>query len=182
MTLQVRRFRGRIVAATNRDLSRAISETKTRADFIYRIRSDSLQVPRLAQRCQDDPQELAYLVHHLLKRITGDLDPALGEAILSWIQGISARLLLAWQRARIGTVHPQLLDSRGLSPARGGSSRMTGSSTRCCESAELTADQLLSAYCNAVYSQTQSYVATAKWLGIDRRTVRARIEAASGKP
>jgi hypothetical protein len=50
------------------------------------------------------------------------------------------------------------------------------------QSCGLTADQLLSAYCNAVYSQTQSYVATAKWLGIDRRTVRARIEAASGKP
>jgi transcriptional regulator with AAA-type ATPase domain len=177
--VEVRRFRGRIVAATNRDLSRAISETKTRADFIYRIRSDSLQVPRLAQRCQDDPQELAYLVHHLLKRITGDLDPALGEAILSWI-GANLGTNYSWPgnvRELEQCIRSYLI-RRNYRPLEGvvADDRQLDKMLRTCG---LTADQLLNAYCHAVYSQTQSYVATAKQLGIDRRTVRSRVERPS---
>ena len=40
----------------------------------------------------------------------------------------------------------------------------------------LTAEQMLSRYCTLVYRQTGSYEETARRLGIDRRTVKAKIE------
>ena len=41
---------------------------------------------------------------------------------------------------------------------------------------DLPADQQVARYCTLVYAQTQSYVATADRLGLDRRTVKARID------
>ena len=45
----------------------------------------------------------------------------------------------------------------------------------------LTAEELLNRYCALVYSKTGSYVETAKRLGLDRRTAKARIERGQGK-
>jgi DNA-binding NtrC family response regulator len=41
----------------------------------------------------------------------------------------------------------------------------------------LSAEQLLSRYCTVVYSKTGSYEETARRLGIDRRTVKSKIDA-----
>jgi DNA-binding NtrC family response regulator len=42
----------------------------------------------------------------------------------------------------------------------------------------LTADELLRRYCTLVYAGTSSYEATARKLQLDRRTVRAKVDAA----
>jgi DNA-binding NtrC family response regulator len=42
----------------------------------------------------------------------------------------------------------------------------------------LSAEALLSRYCTVVYSRTRSYEETARRLGIDRRTVKSKIDAA----
>ena len=44
----------------------------------------------------------------------------------------------------------------------------------------LTADQLVARYCALVYAETRSYQETARRLGLDRRTVNAKVEAARG--
>ena len=43
--------------------------------------------------------------------------------------------------------------------------------------AELSAEELLSQYCAVVYARTGSYVDTARKLGLDRRTVKSKVEA-----
>jgi transcriptional regulator of acetoin/glycerol metabolism len=43
---------------------------------------------------------------------------------------------------------------------------------------ELTADEVLNHYASLVYRQCGSYVETAKRLGLDRRTVKARVDLA----
>ncbi len=45
-------------------------------------------------------------------------------------------------------------------------------------SGALTADELLRRYCTLVYAQTRSYQDTARWLGIDRRTARVKVDQA----
>ena len=40
----------------------------------------------------------------------------------------------------------------------------------------LTADELLRHYCTLVYARTRNYLDTARRLGIDRRTVRAKVD------
>src|SRR5258705_4163486 len=42
----------------------------------------------------------------------------------------------------------------------------------------LTADQLLSRYCTLVHSQTKNYEETARRLGLDRRTVKSKVDPA----
>jgi hypothetical protein len=42
----------------------------------------------------------------------------------------------------------------------------------------LTADELLRRYVTIVYSRTGSYEETARRLGLDRRTVKAKVDAA----
>ena len=43
--------------------------------------------------------------------------------------------------------------------------------------ATLTADDLLQRYCALVHAETGSYLETARRLGLDRRTVRAKVGA-----
>jgi len=43
--------------------------------------------------------------------------------------------------------------------------------------ATLTADELLQHYCAFVHAETGSYLETARRLGLDRRTVRAKVNA-----
>ena len=44
------------------------------------------------------------------------------------------------------------------------------------EAGELTADQLVRQYCQLIYNRCGSYEQTAKRLGLDRRTVKKKLE------
>jgi two-component system, NtrC family, response regulator AtoC len=53
----------RVIAATNRNLERAIQETKFRADLYYRLNVISIHLPALRERSEDIP----FLVNHFLE-------------------------------------------------------------------------------------------------------------------
>ena len=55
--------------------------------------------------------------------------------------------------------------------------RAASSSVVDLESATLTAEELLEKYCAAVYQRTRNYLETARRLGLDRRTVKSKVEA-----
>lgn len=59
----------RVVAATNRDLERAVSEEEFRADLYYRLRVVEVPLPPLRDRLEDIPS----LVAHLQGKITKEL-------------------------------------------------------------------------------------------------------------
>jgi transcriptional regulator with PAS, ATPase and Fis domain len=52
----------RIVAATNRDLTQAISDVDFREDFYYRLKVFSLEVASLADRREDLPALVRYFL------------------------------------------------------------------------------------------------------------------------
>src|SRR5439155_18700868 len=71
------RFRGRVIAATNKPLDRLRDQKIFRDDFYYRLCSDVIVVPPLRQRLAELPEELDLLLSNLIARMTGEAAPEL---------------------------------------------------------------------------------------------------------
>ncbi|MBN2467803.1 MAG: sigma-54-dependent Fis family transcriptional regulator [Deltaproteobacteria bacterium] len=66
---QLLRSNARIIAATNKDLSRLVAEKKFREDLYFRLKVVEIYVPPLRERKADIP----FLVEHLLHKINREL-------------------------------------------------------------------------------------------------------------
>ncbi|MES1245254.1 MAG: sigma 54-interacting transcriptional regulator [Acidobacteriota bacterium] len=177
-----RRFQGKLVAATNRNLAAEIRAGRFRADLYYRLCSDILVTPSLQERIADSPRELSDLLVVLAQRAVGD---ELAEEVAGEVE--------AWIRENLEPNYPwpgnvrelaqcvnNVLIRRDYRPARleegeAGArvrDRLAGEYL----SGALTADDLLRRYCTLVYAEAGSYEEAARRLGLDRRTVKSRID------
>lgn len=173
-----RRFTGKLIAATNRDLRQVLAGGRFREDFYYRLCADLLVTPTLAERLQDTPGELRTLLRAIARRVAGDdeADDIAAEAE-AWIDAHLGRDY-AWpgnvreleQCVRNlvirGTYEPQ-----GAAPDDARAEFLAAVAA-----GALGADALLRRYCTWVYAQTGSYSETARRLGLDPRTARDRID------
>jgi transcriptional regulator with AAA-type ATPase domain len=79
-------FEGKVMAATNRDLSKEIREGKFREDFYYRLCADTIETPSLRELLQDGFAELGYLVGHIAKKAAGeDLADSLTSEVMDFV-------------------------------------------------------------------------------------------------
>jgi two-component system, NtrC family, response regulator AtoC len=77
----------RIIAATNRDLSRALEEKKFREDLFFRLNVISITVPPLRKRKEDIPVLASHFLQKFnreMKKKTDLLDPASLEIFLTY--------------------------------------------------------------------------------------------------
>jgi hypothetical protein len=173
-----RAFAGKIIAATNRDLTEEMGAGRFRADLYYRLCADVIHTPPLREQLADSPADLRNLCVILARRIAGDAEAdALAretEAFIvekigadySW-PGNVRELEQCVRNVMIrGAYHPPSVpradvEDEFLEALRAGS---------------LSADDLLRHYCTHVYLRTGSYIETARRLGLDRRTVRAKVD------
>jgi len=169
-------FRGKIVAATNRDLAAQMESGSFRSDFFYRICSDQIHMPSLAERCQSNPAELEHLVAHLLQRVIQEDAPSVADEVLGWIeQNLGANYDWPGNVRELEQCIRGWLIRKDYRPAH--SQRQTGRQLKTLLSkATFTAEELVSLYCAAKYEVLGSYQAVGKLLQLDRRTVKTRIE------
>jgi transcriptional regulator with AAA-type ATPase domain len=178
---ETRRFEGKIIAATNCDLSKKMQSGQCREDFYYRLCSDIVVVPSLAQRLADSPGELKQLISYLVQRAVGEEAPDIAAEVE---QVIEKRLGMdySWPgniRELEQCVRNVVVRKQYAPPQLAG--RRTGSDIGQSLAdevarASLTVDELLRRYCTLVYAQTGSFEATARRLQIDRRTVKAKVD------
>ncbi len=176
-------FAGKLLAATNRDLNEAMSAGSFRQDFFYRLCSDQISTPSLAEQLADRPDDLTTLVRFLCQRMVGpDEADRLTEQVVAWIgQHLDADY--AWpgnvreleQCVRNVLIRneyrPSTPQVNAVDPERVLVQQFMG--------VQLSADELLDAYCKVAYNRLGSYSAAAKQLGVDRRTVKARVNRSS---
>jgi len=80
------RFQGKLIAATNRDLAADIRSRRFREDLYYRLCSDQIQTPSLAEQLTNSPEVLRELVVHVARRIAGDEGEELASEVTGWIE------------------------------------------------------------------------------------------------
>jgi DNA-binding NtrC family response regulator len=138
-------------------------------------------MPTLDERLRDTPGELRTLLQAIARRVAGDeAADWLAETAERWItahlgpgypwpgnvreleQCVRNLLIRGEYRPRLAPVAPSDARRELAEAILGGT---------------LTANELVQRYCTVVYAETGSYVETARQLGLDRRTVRERIDA-----
>jgi DNA-binding NtrC family response regulator len=171
------RFRGRVIAATNKPLDTLRSEGLFREDFFYRLCSDMIEVPPLRQRLREDPDELSRLVSHILRLTVGDKGEELNDAVVATIRGEVGEdyrwpgnvreLEQAVRRVLLtGEYQPEASDAK----AAGRPAWLIEA-----EAGKLDADAVLAGYCRQLHTELGSYEAVAGRTRLDRRTVRKYI-------
>jgi DNA-binding NtrC family response regulator len=177
---QPRRFEGKLIAATNRDLAEEIRKGRFREDFYYRLCADSITTPTLHEQLAAAPDELQHLVRFISARVAneeeaGDLAGEVVRAIevspgrdYRWPGNFRELEQCVRSVMLRGTYRPASL------PATNARDRITTAIF----SGTFTADDLLRNYCTLLYATTRNYSQVAERLGVDRRTVRAKVDEA----
>lgn len=169
-------FAGKIVAATNRRLADDVVTGRFRPDLYYRLCGDVVTTPSLAEQVRDDPEELRRLVRFAAQRLLGDEAPEeLTSEVVTWIAqhlapdydwpGNMRELEQCVHSVLVRGEYQPVASQREAEPAL----------TRVLDQCTLSAEQLVARYCAVVHGRTGSYRETGRLLGLDRRTVAAKV-------
>ena len=83
---KARRFHGKIVAATNRDLAAEMQAGRFRPDLYYRLCSDVIQTPALETQLRDASDELGLFLRFIARNVAGEAEAdALAQEAEAWI-------------------------------------------------------------------------------------------------
>jgi transcriptional regulator with PAS, ATPase and Fis domain len=172
-----RQFRGKLIAATNRDLAAAMRTGHFREDLYYRLCSDQIVTPSLSEQLRDSPGLLRELIVYMARRVAGPDGEELAAEVAAWMEKhLPPDYGWPGNYRELEQCVKNVLIRRDYRPS---APHAAGPLETCLQefrSGALTASQLLSRYCTLVYRQTGSYEETARRLQIDRRTVKSKID------
>ncbi|MFH0947288.1 MAG: sigma 54-interacting transcriptional regulator, partial [Planctomycetota bacterium] len=180
----IRRFHGKLIAATNRDMNQAMKDGSFREDLYYRICADMITTPSLEDQLGDRPEELENLIRYIATQMAGEEADDLTQEV---IECVERRLGLdyTWPgnfRELEQCVRNVLIRKEYYPASQAGraDSRDAPPFLEATRRGHLTADQLLTEYCRHIYGKTGNYAEAARRLGLDRRTVKARVSDGCG--
>ena len=169
-------FRGKIVAATHRDIHQAMEQGDFRKDFYYRLCSDIITTPSLHRQISQAPEVLGDLVAFISQKVAEPEGEAVAGEVLAWIQN------------KLGTDYPwpgnireleqcvrNIMIRREYHPAEDQAAGPDNRQMADFREGKLTLEDLCRIYCTHVYARVGSYVQTARLLKVDRRTVKKYV-------
>ena len=173
-----RRFSGKIIAATNRDLSEAMHEGRFREDLYYRLCSDQVVTPSLHSQIKESPGVLHELIFFMARKVVGEEAAGLAPEVERWVKE-NLGLEYAWPgnyRELEQCIRNFLVRRQYQPPSRASRRGALAALDERLKEGGLTAEQVLSYYATLVYAKTRSYQETARRLQLDRRTVKSKID------
>jgi DNA-binding NtrC family response regulator len=175
------RFNGRVIAATNKPLDALLQRGAFREDFYYRLCSDVITIPPLRQRLEEDPEEMNALLELLVER-------TLGEPSARWVSLIRDSLYRELGENYVWPGNVRELEQavrriilsreyRGNLYTKPAPDNLLGQIQLGISKGNLTAKELLSAYCALLYKQHKNLEEVARRTQMDRRTVKKYLLA-----
>ncbi|MFP4649677.1 MAG: sigma-54-dependent transcriptional regulator [Desulfobacterales bacterium] len=173
------RFKGRVIAATNRPIEDIRERRVFRDDFYYRLCSDIITLPPLRWRIQEKPKELDMLLSFTVKRLVGKHSRELTDMVKNavdqelgpdypWpgnvreLEQFVRRILLKGTHSSTEPIFESGTLDRKL---------VTG-----IEYGNIDAASLVSGYCYLLYQRHNNFEEVARRTGLDRRTVKKYIQ------
>jgi len=173
-----RRFQGKLIAATNRDLAAAIRQRHFREDLYYRLCSDQISTPSLSQQLADSPQMLRELIVYMARKVAGAEAEEFASEAVAWVeQHLGSGYSWPGNYRELEQCVRNVLIRRDYQPSAPAAKSPDDDLASRFRAGAFTAEQLLGCYCAFLYRQTGSYEETARRVELDRRTVKAKIEA-----
>jgi DNA-binding NtrC family response regulator len=170
-----RQFRGKLITATNRDLAALMQQGRFREDLYYRLCSDQVTTPALAEQIADSSGVLRELVRYMARRVAGPEGDGFAAEVMRWIEeNLGQTYRWPGNYRELEQCVKNVLIRRNYQPPRVEGDEFLDAVRR----GELTADELLAGYCARVYARAGSYEEAARRLGMDRRTVKAKVSGA----
>jgi len=166
------------MAATHRDLAAMQAAGEFRHDLYYRLCADQIQTPTLRAQIDADPRALADLVRGMANNLVGPEEGAAFTAeVVGWVeQRLPADYPWPGNVRELSQCVRNLLIRGDYRPA-GGAGAGDDAAITAIQAGDWNAEDMLTWYCRRVYDRTGSYSAAARHLGLDRRTVKARVES-----
>jgi transcriptional regulator with AAA-type ATPase domain len=168
---------GKIIAATNRNLSDEIAKGRFREDFYFRLRSDVIETPSLNDMIAGDSEELKFLADYASGKIAGKMEAAdIAAEFLKWAQ---QHATYSWPGnfRELEQALRSLLVHGTYDPPVG--QQATGKD----QLSEMMADtgwslkELIHQYIKALHKRMPVYEQLARHLKVDRRTVKKHLES-----
>jgi transcriptional regulator with PAS, ATPase and Fis domain len=167
------RFRGRVIAATNRPLETLRAEKLFRDDFFYRLCSDVITLPPLRQRLRESPGELDVLLQSVIERTTGG-------AALELVEFVRERLLKSvgehydWPGnvRELEQAVRRILVTGSYEPQRVQSHDALSALPQRIRDGNIDADELLATFCATLHERFGTFEEVARRAHLDARTVK----------
>lgn len=170
-------FRGKLMAATNRDLAMEIRDGHFREDLYFRLNADRVETPSLKTILEDTPSELERLVAFISNKLVGPESRALTAEACEFINR-NMPAGYAWpgnfreleQCVRNVLVHGDYAPEADLRVATGKPEWQHKF-----ETGAYTATELMTEYVSRLYKETPNYEELGRRIGLDRRTVKKYV-------
>ncbi len=171
-------FRGKIVAATNRDLSQEMEKGTFREDLYYRLCSDIIVTPSLREQIRESSEQLHSLLLFIAKRLAGEEDAEnLAQETQSFIRTeLDPDYRWPGNVRELEQCVRNILIRKRYDPPKPTAQAPHVGLVDAIKAGAYSADELITHYVSLVYAQTGNYQETGRRLKLDGRTVKTKVD------